>query len=144
MWLNDNSLSVLFSYLEEHFCVADELSCTEPESSQVPDCSSRDHQQGKPPLLQAIRAKTSSHSDPYATEIRKTTDDSISKVLDWFNRSSHSDDSVASLQYPQDIQPRKKPDSKPQIAVALVTGLFALSSFYCTKTFFVVYGERIF
>ncbi|XP_025142020.1 synaptotagmin-like protein 2 isoform X7 [Bubalus bubalis] len=31
---------------EEHFCVADELSCTEPESSQVPDCSSRDHQQG--------------------------------------------------------------------------------------------------
>ncbi|XP_010851486.1 PREDICTED: synaptotagmin-like protein 2 isoform X7 [Bison bison bison] len=25
---------------------ADELSCTEPESSQVPDCSSRDHQQG--------------------------------------------------------------------------------------------------
>ncbi|XP_055437510.1 synaptotagmin-like protein 2 isoform X2 [Bubalus kerabau] len=100
---------------------ADELSCTEPESSQVPDCSSRDHQQGKPPLLQALRAKTSSHSDPYATEIRKTTDDSISKVLDWFNRSSHSDDSVASLQYPQDIQPRKKPDSKPQIAVALVT-----------------------
>ena len=87
----------------------------------MPDCSSRDRQQGKPPLLQAIRAKTSSHSDPYATEIRKTTDDSISKVLDWFNRSSHSDDSVASLQYPQDIQPRKKPDSKPQIAVALVT-----------------------
>ncbi|KAI4561581.1 hypothetical protein MJG53_016635 [Ovis ammon polii x Ovis aries] len=25
---------------------ADELSCTEPKSSQVPDCSSRDHQQG--------------------------------------------------------------------------------------------------
>ncbi|XP_024843084.2 synaptotagmin-like protein 2 isoform X5 [Bos taurus] len=106
---------------EEHFYVADELSCTEPELSQVPDCSSRDHQQGKPPLLQALRAKTSSHSGPYATEIRKTTDDSISKVLDWFNRSSYSDDSVASLQYPQDIEPKEKPDSKPQIAVALVT-----------------------
>ncbi|XP_060259877.1 synaptotagmin-like protein 2 isoform X4 [Ovis aries] len=100
---------------------ADELSCTEPKSSQVPDCSSRDHQQGKPPLLQALRAKTSSHSGPYATEIRKTTDDSISKVLDWFNRSSHSDDSMASLQYPQEIQPKEKPDAKPQIAVALVT-----------------------
>lgn len=87
----------------------------------MPDCSSRDHQQGKPHLLQALRAKTSSHSGPYATEIRRTTDDSISKVLDWFNRSSYSDDSVASLQYPQDIEPKEKPDSKPQIAVALVT-----------------------
>ena len=121
MWLNDNSLSVLFSHLEKHFCVADERSRTEPSSPEVPDCSSRDHQQGKPPLHQALKAKTSSRSGSYATEIRKTTDDSISKVLDWFNRSSHSDDSVASLQYPQELEPKEKTDSKPQIAVALVT-----------------------
>ncbi|OWK17221.1 SYTL2 [Cervus elaphus hippelaphus] len=106
---------------EKHFCIADELSHTEPSSPQVPDCSSRDHQQGKPPLHQAVKAKTSSRSGPYATEIRKTTDDSISKVLDWFNRSSHSDDTVASLQYPQEVEPKEKTDSKPQIAVALVT-----------------------
>ncbi|KAF6334417.1 synaptotagmin like 2 [Rhinolophus ferrumequinum] len=106
---------------EKHFCIADELSRVEPEPSQVPDCSSRDHQQGKPPLLKALKAKTSSRSGPYATEIRKTTDDSISKVLDWFNRSSHSDDNKSSLQHPRRIEPKEKTDSKSQIATALVT-----------------------
>ncbi|XP_046295278.1 synaptotagmin-like protein 2 isoform X2 [Marmota monax] len=101
---------------------ADELShCVEPEPSQVPDCSSRDHQQGKLPLLATLKAKTSSHSGPYATEIKKTTDDSITKVLDWFNRSSHSDDSKSSFQHPRGIEPKGKTDSKSQIAIAMVT-----------------------
>ncbi|XP_039704154.1 synaptotagmin-like protein 2 isoform X5 [Pteropus medius] len=100
---------------------ADELSRVEPEPTQVPDRSSRDHQQGKPPLLKALKAKTSSRSDPYATEIRKTTDDSISKVLDWFNRSSHSDDNKSPLEYPQRIEPKEETDSKSQTAIALVT-----------------------
>ncbi|XP_039704153.1 synaptotagmin-like protein 2 isoform X4 [Pteropus medius] len=99
----------------------DELSRVEPEPTQVPDRSSRDHQQGKPPLLKALKAKTSSRSDPYATEIRKTTDDSISKVLDWFNRSSHSDDNKSPLEYPQRIEPKEETDSKSQTAIALVT-----------------------
>ncbi|ELK00422.1 Synaptotagmin-like protein 2 [Pteropus alecto] len=106
---------------EKHFYVADELSRVEPEPTQVPDHSSRDHQQGKPPLLKALKAKTSSRSDPYATEIRKTTDDSISKVLDWFNRSSHSDDNKSPLEYPQRIEPKEETDSKSQTAIALVT-----------------------
>ncbi|KAB1272329.1 Synaptotagmin-like protein 2 [Camelus dromedarius] len=100
---------------EKHFCVTDELSHVEPEPSQVPDCSSKDHQQGK-----ALRAKTSSCSGPYATEIRKTTDDSISKVLDWFNRSSHSDGSEVSLQHPRGTESREKTDSEAWIALALV------------------------
>nr|XP_005612056.3 synaptotagmin-like protein 2 isoform X6 [Equus caballus] len=100
---------------------ADELSHVEPEPFQVPDRSSRDHQQGKPPLLKALKAKTSSRSGLNATEIRKTTDDSISKVLDWFNRSSYADDNKSSLQHPQDIEPKGKTDSKSQIATALVT-----------------------
>ncbi|XP_036866431.2 synaptotagmin-like protein 2 isoform X2 [Manis javanica] len=100
---------------------ADELPCVEPEPPQVPDCSSRDHQQGKPLLLQALKAKTSSRSGPHTTEIRKTTDDSISKVLDWFNRSSHSDDNESLLQHPHRVEPKEKTDSKPQIAIALVT-----------------------
>ncbi|XP_012497291.1 PREDICTED: synaptotagmin-like protein 2 isoform X1 [Propithecus coquereli] len=101
---------------------AGELShCVEPEPSQVPGRSSRDHQQGKPPPLLALKAKTFSQSGPYATEIRKTTDDSISKVLDWFNRSSHSDDNKTSLQLPQGIEPEEKIDSKSQVAIALVT-----------------------
>ena len=31
----------------------------------------------------------------------------------------------------------------PIVVALLLTGLFALSSFYCTKAFFVVYGEHI-
>ncbi|KAL2806879.1 synaptotagmin-like protein 2 isoform s [Daubentonia madagascariensis] len=100
---------------------AGELSHVEPEPSQVPGRSSRDYQQGKPPPLPALKAKTFSRSDPYATEIRKTTDDSISKVLDWFNRSSHSDDNKPSLQLPQAIKSEEKIASKSQVAIALVT-----------------------
>ncbi|XP_032151834.1 synaptotagmin-like protein 2 isoform X9 [Sapajus apella] len=116
---------------------ADELShCAEPEPSQVPDGSSRDHQQGKPPPLPAIKAKTSSRSGPYATEIKKTTDDSIFKVLDWFNRSSYSDDNKLFLQHLRGIQSKEKVDSKSQVVIDLVTddttlkenGLKALSS----------------
>ncbi|KAM9658710.1 synaptotagmin-like protein 2 isoform 5-T6 [Trichechus inunguis] len=100
----------------------DELShCVVPEPPQVPDRSTRDHQQGKLPLLTALKAKTSSRSGPYATEIMKTTDDSISKVLDWFNRSSHSDDNNSSLKHPSGIEPKEKTDLKSQTAVALVT-----------------------
>ncbi|KAM5317416.1 synaptotagmin-like protein 2 isoform 2-T6 [Glossophaga mutica] len=100
---------------------ADELSHVEPEPSQVPDCSSRDHQQGKPPSLKTLKDETFSRSGPHATEIRKTTDDSISKVLDWFNRSSHLDDNKSSLQHLREIEPKEKADSKSQIATALVT-----------------------
>ncbi|CAK7315165.1 Synaptotagmin-like protein 2 [Vulpes lagopus] len=100
---------------------ADGLSSVEPEPFQVPDHSSRDHQQGKPPLLKALKARTSSHSGPFATEIRKTNDDSISKVLDWFNRSSHSEDNKSSLQHPQRIESKEETNSESQTATALVT-----------------------
>ncbi|XP_077820247.1 synaptotagmin-like protein 2 isoform X1 [Macaca mulatta] len=99
---------------------ADELShCVEPEPSQVPGGSSRDHQQGKP--VPALKAKISSRSSPYATEIQKSTDDSIFKVLDWFNRSSYSDDNKSFLQHPRGIESKEKTDSKSQVAIDLVT-----------------------
>lgn len=119
--MNNNSLGILFSYLEKHFYIADELSHVEPEASQVPDRSSRDHQQGKPPPLKTLKDETISRSGPHATEIRKTTDDSISKVLDWFNRSSHLDDNKSSLQHLRGIEPKEKADSKSQMATTLVT-----------------------
>ncbi|XP_053780112.1 synaptotagmin-like protein 2 isoform X3 [Desmodus rotundus] len=100
---------------------ADDLSRVEPEPSQVPDRSTRDHQQGKPPPLKTLKDETFSLSGPYATEIRKTADDSISKVLDWFNRSSHLDDNKSSLQHLRGIEPKEKADSKTQVAPALVT-----------------------
>ncbi|XP_053526744.1 synaptotagmin-like protein 2 isoform X3 [Artibeus jamaicensis] len=100
---------------------ADALPRVEPEPSQVPDHSSRDHQQGKPPPLKTLKDETFSHSGPHATEIRKTTDDSISKVLDWFNRSSHLDDSKSSLQHLHGTEPKEKADSKSLNSTTLVT-----------------------
>ncbi|XP_041496060.1 synaptotagmin-like protein 2 isoform X1 [Microtus oregoni] len=100
---------------------ADELTpCAAPEPSQTSDHSFRDHQQGKP-LLLALGAQTSSRLGPCATETRKTTDDSISKVLDWFNRSSHTEGSMSSLQNLQGLDPRQQTDSEPQITVPLMT-----------------------
>nr|XP_045002273.1 synaptotagmin-like protein 2 isoform X2 [Jaculus jaculus] len=100
---------------------ADELSyCVEPEPSQIPDHNVRHHQQGKP-LLTALNAEISSCSGPCSTEIRKTTDDSISKVLDWFNRSSHSEDSNPSLQPLQETDLRPKSNSASQATIAIVT-----------------------
>ncbi|XP_048215307.1 synaptotagmin-like protein 2 isoform X2 [Perognathus longimembris pacificus] len=90
----------------------------EPDPAQVLDPSSRDHQQGKLPLLSA---KTSLHSGSYVSETRKTTDDSISKVLDWFNRSSHSDDSSSALQHSQGIESKETTDSTLRGTVALET-----------------------
>ncbi|XP_021071895.2 synaptotagmin-like protein 2 isoform X3 [Mus pahari] len=100
---------------------SDELTqCVEPEPSQMSDHSFRDHRQGKP-FLMALTGQTSSHVGPRATEIRKTTDESISKVLDWFNRSSHTEDSMSSLQHLQGIDLKQQTDSKAQISNALVT-----------------------
>ncbi|XP_049635970.1 synaptotagmin-like protein 2 isoform X1 [Suncus etruscus] len=97
---------------------ADELSHVEPESSQVPDHNAKEHQQGKPIILKGLKAKMSSHSDPFGSEIRKTVDDSISKVLDWFNRSTHSDDSKSSIQHSQETEPKEK-DSELQTALLI-------------------------
>ncbi|XP_076793840.1 synaptotagmin-like protein 2 isoform X8 [Arvicanthis niloticus] len=99
---------------------ADELThCVEPEPSQTSEHSFTDHWQGKP-LLMALTDQTSSHMGPCATEIRKTTDDSISKVLDWFNRSSYTEDSVSSLQHLQGVDLTQQTDSKAQISNALI------------------------
>ncbi|XP_057611972.1 synaptotagmin-like protein 2 isoform X2 [Chionomys nivalis] len=100
---------------------ADELTpCAAPEPSQTSDHCFGDHQQGKP-LLLALGAQTSSRLGPCATETRKTTDDSISKVLDWFNRSSHTEDSMSSVQHLQGLDPRQQTDSELQITVPLMT-----------------------
>lgn len=94
------------------------MSPVEPESSRVPDHNAKEHQQGKPISLKGLKAKMSSHSDPFGTEIRKTVDDSISKVLDWFNRSTHSDDSKSSIQHSQETEPKGQ---DPELQTALLT-----------------------
>ncbi|KAH1186122.1 hypothetical protein KIL84_018871 [Mauremys mutica] len=62
------------------------------KSPQVPNASSADLQQGKPVLVEDQSAKTTSKPDKHAAELMKVADESISKVLDWFKRSSNTGD----------------------------------------------------
>uniref|UniRef100_A0A8C0HKB3 Synaptotagmin-like protein 2 n=1 Tax=Chelonoidis abingdonii TaxID=106734 RepID=A0A8C0HKB3_CHEAB len=62
------------------------------KSPQVPNASSADLQQGKPVLVEDQSAKTTSKPDRHAAELMKVADESISKVLDWFKRSSNTGD----------------------------------------------------
>lgn len=123
--INEQDKSSHFTKLQSEMSKSpeDELTqCVEPEPSQTSDHSFRDHRQGKP-LLTAFTDQTSSPVSPCATEIRKTTDDSISKVLDWFNRSSHTEDSTSTLQHLQGLDLREQTDSKAQISNSLMTDM---------------------
>ncbi|XP_043384381.1 synaptotagmin-like protein 2 isoform X7 [Chelonia mydas] len=62
------------------------------KSTQVPNASTADLQQGKPVLVENQSAKTTSKPDKHAAEFMKAADESISKVLDWFKRSSSTGD----------------------------------------------------
>ncbi|XP_031817724.1 synaptotagmin-like protein 2 isoform X4 [Sarcophilus harrisii] len=87
----------------------------EPEPPQVQDLShSADHQQGKHIDFKALNAKTYSQYDQKATEIMKATDNSISKVLDWFSRSSNPDVKIPSFLHPEGMQSKGKSGSKWQ------------------------------
>ncbi|XP_054829715.1 synaptotagmin-like protein 2 isoform X2 [Eublepharis macularius] len=59
--------------------------------SQAPSVVSVDLEQGKPVLVDGPSAKTPSKSDRHAAEALKAADESITKVLDWFKRSSSTD-----------------------------------------------------
>lgn len=128
--INEQDKSSNFTKLQSEMSKspADELTqCVEPEPSQTSEHNFRDHRQGKP-LPTALTDQTSSPMGPCATEIRKTTDDSISKVLDWFNRSSHTvhQDSTSTLQHLQGIDLRQQTDSKAQISNTLMTDNMSL------------------
>ncbi|XP_007490920.2 synaptotagmin-like protein 2 isoform X2 [Monodelphis domestica] len=104
--------------LESELCANPADECphwVEPELPQVQDLNnSADHQQGKHIDFKALNAKTSSQYDQRTTEITKATDNSISKVLDWFSRSSNPDAKMPSFLHPQEIQSKGKPGSKWQ------------------------------
>ncbi|XP_053160243.1 synaptotagmin-like protein 2 isoform X3 [Hemicordylus capensis] len=69
-----------------------QLPLTKTEDPQVPSVSSSDLERGKPALVEGQTAKSTSKSDRHATEVLKAADESISKVLDWFKRSSSTED----------------------------------------------------
>ncbi|XP_009977511.1 PREDICTED: uncharacterized protein LOC104373327, partial [Tauraco erythrolophus] len=64
----------------------------ETEAHEVSNTNSTSLQQGKPDLVEEQDAKTTSKPDKHADELMKVTDESVSKVLDWFKRSSGTED----------------------------------------------------
>ncbi|OPJ74666.1 synaptotagmin-like protein 2 isoform A [Patagioenas fasciata monilis] len=58
------------------------------ETHEVSNTNSTSLQQGKPDLVEEQDAKTTFNPDKHADELMKVPDESVSKVLDWFQRSS--------------------------------------------------------
>ncbi|KAH0625221.1 hypothetical protein JD844_033514 [Phrynosoma platyrhinos] len=72
------------------------------EEPQAPKVGSADLEQGKPALVEGQSAKTTSKPDKHAVEILKAADESISKVLDWFKRTSSTASKETVLLSPQE------------------------------------------
>ncbi|XP_067424902.1 synaptotagmin-like protein 2 isoform X2 [Emydura macquarii macquarii] len=85
------------------------------KSPQVSNASSADLQQGKP-VLEDQSAKTTSKPDKHAAEFMKAADESISKVLDWFKRSSNTGDETTPSVNSQGREPEKE-DLSPRTRV---------------------------
>ncbi|PKK23353.1 synaptotagmin-like 2 [Columba livia] len=62
------------------------------ETHEVSNTNSTSLQQGKPDLVEEHDAKTTFNPDKHADELMKVADESVSKVLDWFQRSSGTED----------------------------------------------------
>ncbi|XP_077197490.1 synaptotagmin-like protein 2 isoform X2 [Paroedura picta] len=68
-----------------------EVPSANTEDPRAPGAVSTDLEQGKPVHLDGPNAQTPSRSDRHSAEASKAADESISKVLDWFKRSSSTD-----------------------------------------------------
>ncbi|XP_019385940.1 PREDICTED: synaptotagmin-like protein 2 isoform X1 [Crocodylus porosus] len=87
------------------------LPSAKTESPQVPRA---DLQQGKPDLVEGQSAKTTSQPDKHIAEFMKAADESISKVLDWFKRSSSAGNGKAQSEKSQGKDPKEEPDLPPK------------------------------
>ncbi|XP_048795651.1 synaptotagmin-like protein 2 isoform X3 [Lagopus muta] len=87
---NSKSLSheskSLKNFTDEHLLSAE----TKPQ--ELSDINSAGLQQGKPDLVEERDAKTAFKPDKHGAEIVEVADDSVSEVLDWFERSSGTED----------------------------------------------------
>ncbi|XP_053871700.1 synaptotagmin-like protein 2 isoform X3 [Malaclemys terrapin pileata] len=87
------------------------------KSPQVPNASSADLQQGKPVLVEDQSAKTTSKPDKHTAEFMKVADESISKVLDWFKRSSDTGDETTPSVASQGRESKEELYSSPRTRV---------------------------
>ncbi|XP_058713499.1 synaptotagmin-like protein 2 isoform X1 [Poecile atricapillus] len=81
----------------------------ETEAREVSNTNSTSLQQGKPDLVEERDAKTIFKPGKHADELVKVDDESVSKVLDWFKRSSSTEDEELSMKS-QGREPREEVD----------------------------------
>lgn len=74
------------------YVVDEHLLSAETKTQELSDINSAGLQQGKPDLVEERDAKTAFKPDKHGAEIVEVADDSVSEVLDWFERSSRTED----------------------------------------------------
>ncbi|XP_039574557.1 synaptotagmin-like protein 2 isoform X1 [Passer montanus] len=89
----------------------------ETEAHEVSNTNSTSLQQGKPDLVEERDAKTIFKPGKHADELLKVDDESVSKVLDWFKRSSSNEDEEDVSTKSQGRVPREEVDVSIRTAV---------------------------
>ncbi|XP_009700163.1 PREDICTED: uncharacterized protein LOC104162998 [Cariama cristata] len=87
------------------------------EAHEVSNVNSTSLQQGKPDLVEEQDAKTTFKPDKHADELMKVDDESVSKVLDWFKRSSGTEDRKHISARSQGEEPKVEEDFSTRTAV---------------------------
>ncbi|XP_037995272.1 synaptotagmin-like protein 2 isoform X3 [Motacilla alba alba] len=89
----------------------------ETEACEASNTNSTSLQQGKPDLVEERDAKTIFKPGKRADELMKVDDESVSKVLDWFKRSSSTEDEEVVSTKSQGREPREEVDVSIRTAV---------------------------
>ncbi|XP_059349709.1 synaptotagmin-like protein 2 isoform X4 [Ammospiza nelsoni] len=89
----------------------------ETEAHEASNTNSTSVQQGKPDLVEERDAKTIFKPGKHADELMKVDDESMSKVLDWFKRSSSTEDEQIVSTKSQFREPREEVDVSIRTAV---------------------------
>ncbi|XP_064414018.1 microtubule-associated protein futsch isoform X2 [Latimeria chalumnae] len=93
----------------------------ENESPQVSKLASADLSQGKPINTKDERNEANTKPDKYTFAFMRATDESISKVLDWFTRSSEADNSQTPTLGATATESVKEKSPLPEVASKDVT-----------------------
>nr|XP_031362118.1 synaptotagmin-like protein 2 [Lonchura striata domestica] len=91
---------------DKNFTDGHQLSA-ETEACEVFNTNSTTLQQGKPDLVEERNTKTIFKPGKHADELMKVDDESVSKVLDWFKRSSSTEDEEVVSTKSQGREPRE-------------------------------------
>ncbi|XP_033372319.1 synaptotagmin-like protein 2 isoform X5 [Parus major] len=89
----------------------------ETEACEMSNTNFTSLQQGKPDLVEERDAKTIFKPGKHADELVKVDDESVSKVLDWFRRSSSTEDEELVSMKSQGREPREEVDVSIRRAV---------------------------